>query len=142
MRFLDRGFIIRALLLVMLYSLVLLGEYFLLLYLRTFFETFLIIAVVSSTSLLGLLVSLGPIGHALDSVHESIDSGYYPREPFSLLAGTMFSSILLVTPGLATDLLGALLLIPVLRRLLGRALTRGLQTRLKELYEYLKLYER
>ena len=141
MRFLDRGFIIRALLIIMLYSLVLLGEYFLLLYLRTHFETFLIIAVVTSTSLLGLLASLGPIGRALDSVHESINSGYYPQEPFAMLAGTMFTSLLLVTPGLATDLLGAILLIPVLRRLIGRALTRGLQIRLKELYEYLKLYE-
>ena len=142
MRFLDRGFIIRALLVTMLYSLVLLGEYFLLLYLRDYFETFLIIAAVTSTSLLGLLTSLGPVRRALDAVHESINAGYYPQEPFAMLAGTMFSSLLLVTPGFATDLVGALLLIPVLRRLVGRALTRGLQTRLKELYEYLKLCER
>ena len=141
MRFLDRGFVIRGLLVVMLYSLVPVGEYFLVLLLGTRIDIYLIIVLVAGTSLLGLACCLGPIRRALYAVHESIEAGYYPEGSFKVLAGAFISAVLLVTPGVATDVLGAVLLLPFARRAAGRIVTRGMKLQLKELYEYLKLYE-
>jgi len=142
MQFLDRGFVIRALFVTMLLSLILIGEYFLVLSLKTYFPSNLILSGVSATALIGVLIAVRPLTRALDSVQTSIDAGYYPEEPFARFAGTLVAAFLLVTPGLATDAIGLMLFVPILRRLVGSLITRRMHQRLNELYEYLKLYER
>lgn len=142
MRFLDRGFVVRALLVTMLLFLVLIGEYFIVLSLKTYFPSNLILSGVSATALIGVLIAVRPLSRALDSVQRSIDAGYYPEEEFARFAGTLIAAFLLVTPGLATDAIGFMLFVPILRRLVGALITRRMHQRLNELYEYLKLYER
>jgi UPF0716 protein FxsA len=142
MRFLDRGFLMRMLLLVMLYSLVPFGECYLLLVLGEYLSTYLLLALVAGTALLGMLGMIRPVAGALQAVHTSIDEGYYPEEPFALLAGTLMAGVLLVTPGFVTDALGMLMFVPFVRRAVGGIITSRMRSRLKELYEYIKLYER
>ena len=57
------------------------------------------------------------------------------------LAGTIVGSLLLVTPGFASDAVGFLFFVPLFRHLVGRLVTNRMRDRLKELYEYLKLYD-
>jgi UPF0716 protein FxsA len=142
MRFLDRSFILKLLLLVMLYSLIPFGEFFLLLFLNNYIESFILLSMVAGTTLLGLLLILRPVTTTLVSLHSSIDEGYYPDEPFAMLAGTLFTGVLLLTPGFVSDALGIIFLIPVLRRGIGRLFTKRMHDKLMELYEYIKLYER
>ncbi len=142
MRFLDRGFVFRALLVVMLYSLIPFGECFLLVMLTRYLDRYLLLAGVAATALVGILVSARPITRALETLHKSIDEGRYPAEPFAVLAGTLVAATLLVTPGFITDAFGFILLTPFLRRFLGRLITAPMRPRLTELYEYIKLYER
>ena len=141
MRFLDRGFILRALMVLMLYSLVPFGECLLILAIAEYIDVYLLFAVVAATSLLGLLLSLRPITKVLATLHESIGEGYYPEEPFAMLAGTLLAAVLVLTPGFVTDALGLLLFVPFIRRMAGRLITRPMRNRLKELYEYIKVYE-
>lgn len=142
MRFLDRGFLLRFLLLVLLYSLVPFGECFLLLTLNEHMNTYLMLSLVAGISLVGLLLVIRPLTRTVRSLQESIDDGRYPAGPFAMLAGTLVAGVLLVTPGFAGDLIGFVLLIPFFRRLVGRIITGRMHDRLKELYEYIKLYER
>lgn len=140
-RFLDRGFILKVLLLIMLYSLLPIGEIVLLLYLRDYLGNYLLVALVASTGLLGLTFAYQQLRGCILAIRRSTDSGVFPRGQFMHLAGAFVGAVLLLTPGFVTDVVGLLLFFPLFRTSVGRAITRRMEERLKELYEYLKLYE-
>ena len=138
-RFLDRGFLLRSLLLLMLYSLVPFGESFLLLMLNAYLGIYLLLAMVASSTLLGFFLIVRPITAILAEIDKSVEAGYFPDEPFAMLAGTLVSAVLLLTPGFVTDTIGLLIFLPFLRRWVGRLITKRMDSRLKGLYEYIKL---
>lgn len=140
-RFFDRGFLLRTLLLLLLYSLVPIGEIALLFYLSTLIGVFLTLALLASTGLFGLLISYGAMKRTLKPLRRKIREGYYPEVEFVELAGLLASSLLLVTPGFVTDLAGLVLYSTAVRRRVGRAIVKRLEDRLKELYEYIRLEE-
>ncbi len=139
MRIVDRGFLLKALYLLLLYSLLPVGEIALILYLKPFLGAYLLIALVLFTGLLGATIAWRLVSSALRAVADTVRSGAYPREEFSLLAGSFVAGILLVTPGFITDFAGLLFILPVFRRATGTLITSKLEERLKELYEYMKL---
>ena len=141
-RFLDRGFIIKLLLVVMLFSLIPFGECLLILLLNNYVPTFILLSLVAGTSLVGFTFVVRPLSSALQTLHASIDDGYYPEEQFAILAGTLVAAAFLVTPGFITDALGMILLVRVFRRGAGKLVTYRMRDRLLKLYEYIKLYER
>ena len=141
MRFVDRGFVFKTLYLILLVSAVPIGEIALLLYLESFVGTYLLLALVAATGLIGILVAFRQIRSILASIRKRTDSGEYPEEEFVDLAGALLGSVLLVTPGFVSDVFGLLLILPFLRRLAGRLVTVRMRDRLKEVYEYLKLYD-
>jgi UPF0716 family protein affecting phage T7 exclusion len=53
----------------------------------------------------------------------------------------LLGAVFLITPGFITDFLGFLLFIPFFRNKIGNLITRRMESRLKDIYEYLKLYE-
>ena len=140
-QFLDRGFVLKVLFLIMLCSLLPVADIFLLLYIRDYIGIYLLVALVASTGLLGLLFAYQQIRAILQALRTSVDDGRYPRMEFMNLAGALVASLLLLTPGFVTDLLGILLFLPLLRVFVGRSVNRRMEGRLKELYEYLKLYD-
>ena len=137
--FIDRRFLLKTLYLALLYSLVPFGEIALLLYLKTYFGSYLLLAVVLATGLLGICIAWRQIVLALQSMRHQVDEGRYPEDGFAELAGSLFTGLLLVTPGFVTDVLGLLLIVAIIRRGVGRLITSKLEVRLKELYEYMKL---
>ena len=141
MRFVDRGFVFKTLYLILLVSAVPIGEIALLLYLESFVGTYLLLALVAATGLIGILVAFRQIRSILAAIRKRTDSGEYPEEEFVDLAGALLGSVLLVTPGFVSDVFGLLLILPFLRRLAGRLVTVRMRDRLKEVYEYLKLYD-
>ena len=140
-RFLDRGFLIKLLLTLMLYSLVPIGEFFLLLIVRDYIGPYLTVAAVTATALFGLAFASRSLSSVLREVHRSIDAGYYPEESLRDLAGVLIAALLVLTPGFVTDFLGFVFFVPFLRRFVGRIAIRPMRARLKELYEYVKLYD-
>ena len=141
LRFLDRDFIVRLLFLMLLYSIVPLGEIFLFLYLGELVGNYLVLAVAAIVGLAGVLIAMRQVQGILLRLKVKIKQGIYPGKEFIDLAGILIGSIFLLTPGFVTDLLGFLLFIPPLRDALGRAITKRLDRNLKEIYEYLKLYD-
>jgi len=141
LRFLDRDFIVRMLFLMLLYSIVPLGEIFLFLYLGELVGNYLVLAVAALLGLIGVLIAMKQAQSVLTRLKVKIKQGLYPGAEFVNLVGILFGAIFLLTPGFVTDLLGFLLFIPPFRDVLGRAVTKKLDRNFKEIYEYLKLYD-
>jgi len=141
MRFLDISFILRLLYIVLLCSLIPIADMAVLLELSEILPKYALLSAVTTSGLLGLLFSFLAIRGVLRNMNTKIKEGYYPRIEFFELLGLLPSAFLLITPGFFGDLLGLILLIPTLRRNLGKALAGHTEERFKELYEYLKLYE-
>lgn len=141
LQFLDLGFILRLLYLVLLCSLIPIVDMFLVLELVDFIPKYALLSGITASGLLGLLLSYIVIRKVLDQMHYKIKYGEYPRDEFFELIGLMPAAVLLITPGLIGDLIGLFLLMPALRRALGKALSGETEDKFKELYEYLKIYE-
>lgn len=140
-RFFDREFMVKALFLVLLYSLLPLAEIVLILSVGDVIGKYLTLAITASTGLLGMLVAARQLRGLLDRARARIRSGEYPGAEFVEIAGILVGSILLMTPGFITDTLGLVMFIPAVRRRVGQAITGRLQRRLTEVYEVLRLYD-
>ena len=141
MRFLDSGFILRILYLILLFSLVPIADMYVLLQLVELVPKHILMAVVTATGVCGLFLVFLVIRSVLETMHGRIKDGYYPGVEFFELAGLLIAGVLLITPGFVGDVVGLLLLLPALRRAIGRLVAGSMEERFKELYEYLKLYE-
>ena len=141
LRFFERDFITKLILLFLLYSLLPIGEIFLILYLGGQLGNYLTLALAASTGLVGVLISLARLQETNRRLREKIAAGEYPGAEFVELAGVLVSGVLLLTPGFVTDVLGLMLFLPSIRGAVGRAITRRASRHLKEVYEYLRLYE-
>jgi UPF0716 protein FxsA len=141
LRFFEKDFLTKVLFLFLLYSLLPLGEIFLLLFVGDILGRYFTLTVAASTGLVGVMVALSQLRTVMDSLRRKIRDGVYPGEEFMGMAGILVGGILLLTPGFITDTLGFLLFLPFLRNSVGRMITRRMESQLKEVYEYLKLYE-
>lgn len=140
-RFFDTGFILKLLISVMLISVLPIVEVYLYIFLSCRISTYLIIAALTGSSLAGLIISYGLIKSRLKIIKASINEGEYPEKDFYKLTGLFLASMLLITPGFIGDLLGISILFPGISRKIGCILTRPMEDKVKELYEYIKLYE-
>ena len=141
LRFFERDFITELHFLMLLYSLLPLSEIVVLLFIGDHLGKYFTLTCAASTGLLGVLVALSQLRAATGSLREKVRGGVYPGSEFVSIAGVLIGGILLLTPGFITDVLGFMLLFPGLRDVIGRLITRRMDKQLKELYEYLQLYE-
>jgi len=141
LRFLDREFLVKLIFILLLYSLVPLGEIFLFLFLGDLIGNYLILAIAAVVGLVGILFAVGQIRRTLERLRGKIRRSQYPGKEFVDLVGILVSSVLLLTPGFITDFAGFLLLMPFFREALGRAIAKRMDKSFKEVYEYLRLYD-
>jgi UPF0716 protein FxsA len=138
-RFLDKDFLFRLIFILLLYSIVPIAEIILFMWLGDLVGQWLIVAVAAMLGLFGMLIALREVRVTLARLRARIRRHEYPGAEFIDLAGILVGSVLLLTPGFITDFVGFLLMIPFLRRFLGRAVTRRMDRSLHEVYEYLQL---
>jgi UPF0716 protein FxsA len=140
-RLFDRGFLLRSLYFLLLFALVPVAEIALLIYLSRLFGVFLVLAVLLATGLFGMVASFGEMKRSLVRLKARVREGSYPDSEFRNLAGTIIASLFLVTPGFLSDLAGLVLFFPAVRRRVGHAVTLRMESKMKEIYEYLKMYD-
>jgi UPF0716 protein FxsA len=140
-RFFDAGFILKLLIIIMLISLLPIAEIYIFIFLSARMSTYILVASLLTSGLIGLGLSYSIIRTKLRVIKGQIDRGNYPEDEFHSLAGVILASILIITPGFLGDLIGLLMLLPGLSRKAGRSVTRPMEPQIKEIYEYLKLYE-
>ena len=141
LKFLEKDFLTKLLLLILLYSLLPLSEVVLLLHLGGVMGRYMTLACAASTGLFGVLIAINQLRTVLISLKGKIREGVYPGKEFVTIAGVLAGGLLLLTPGFITDMFGFLLFFPLFRNLIGRIITGRMEKQLKEVYEYLKLYE-
>ena len=118
--------------LVLLFTLVPLVELYLLIRLGTYIGAVDTIAIVIGTGLAGGLLAKSQGLAVLDRIRSEINQGRPPAE--SLFDGLLIliAGAMLITPGLLTDGLGLLLLIPWSRQVLKSWLKRKIQEKISE----------
>ena len=139
LRFMDRDFLFKMIFVLLLYSLVPLAEIFLFLYLGDLIGNYLVLAFAAVAGLAGVPIAYGQIQRALEKLRERIRAGRPHVRELVDLGGILAAGIFLITPGFITDILGYLMLVPVIRETFGRALARRMKRSFRDLYESLRL---
>lgn len=137
--FLDRGYLFKIILVLLLCSLVPLAEIFLYIALGNLIGNYLTLALAAVAGVPGALLALGQVQRTWVKLREKIRTEEYPGREFTDLAGVLAGGLLLVTPGFITDLFGYCLMIPIFREALGRAIVKKLGRSFRDVYEYLRL---
>lgn len=137
----DKYLILKILLWGLLLSLIPLGEVVFLIYLARHMGTSFVPALAGSISFFGFFICYQELKSAGAKVMAKVTEGQYPEKEFAMFAGSFVCAVLFISIGFVTDLLAVFLLFPTLRSTVGSLFTRRSQNRLKELYEYLKLYQ-
>jgi len=141
MRLFQKDFIFKLLLLALFYSLIPLAEIVLILHVGGIFGNYLVIALTAALSLLGILIAFGEIDALIKQVKRKLKNGDYPGKEFIGIAGVLAGALLMISPGFITDAIGLCLFIPVIRNCVGKLITSKMENQLKDIYEYLKLYD-
>jgi UPF0716 protein FxsA len=141
LNFFEREFILRVLYLILLFSLFILADSYVLLRISDHMGMYAALAITASTGLVGFLYLWSKIKKSIQTIKQKTLQGNYPQKEFSLLAGQIITCFFLIGPGLFTDFIGLWLLIPAICRSTGKFITQRIDNQLKEAYEYLKIYE-
>jgi UPF0716 protein FxsA len=139
LKFLDRDYFFKIILILLLYSLVPLAEIFLFLALGNLIGNYLTLALAAVAGVAGALLALDQVQRTQAKLRARIRKGEYPGREFADLAGMLAGGLLLITPGFITDLFGYGLMIPFFREALGRAIVQKLDRSFRDIYEYLRL---
>jgi UPF0716 protein FxsA len=138
-KFLDRDYLFKLIAFLLAYSVVPIGEIIFFIYLGNLIGNYYTIALAAVAGVGGALAALGQAQRTLAKLRARVREGEYPGQELIELAGILAASLLLLTPGFITDVLGYVLLVPVVRDAVGRAVVRKLDRSFHEIYDYLRL---
>lgn len=141
LKFFEMPFILSFLTLLMLLGLIPVLEFFLLYQFAQIWGIYLALSLTIASSLVGFVLVFLFIRNLVFQLKVEIKNGVFPEKAFSGLIALFFSSLLLAIPGFFTNLLSFLLFVPIFRYPAGKLLVRFLKLPLKEIYEYIKLYD-
>jgi len=140
-RLFQKEFIFKLLLIALLYSLLPLAEIVLILHVGGIFGNYLVIAATAALALLGILIAFGEIETLIKQTKIKLKNGEDPGKEFIGIAGVLAGALLMISPGFITDAIGLCLFIPIIRNCVGKLITSRMENQLKDIYEYLKLYD-
>lgn len=137
--FLDRDFLFKLILALLVYSLVPLGEIFLFVYVGSLIGNYLVLVLAAVVGVGGAIAGLGQVRRIASELRALLSRGSYAGPQLVHLAGLVAAAILLVTPGFLTDIAGFLLLVPSLRGWAGRRFASVLRKQYRDVYDRLRL---
>jgi UPF0716 protein FxsA len=141
LRIFERDFVVKLLFGVLLCSLLILADGFVLYLLARLFGVLLVLAAEATLSLVATFVVIDAARRLLERMRTQIREGVYPLKLFRATVGCLAGGILLIVPGFLSSAVGLLLFVPGMRYLTGTLLTSNLGTELPKVYEFLKLSE-
>jgi UPF0716 protein FxsA len=137
--FFDRDYLFKIILVLLAWSLVPLGEIFLFIYLGSLIGNSLVLILAAVVGAVGALVGVVQARRAAATLRAALARGSHPGREAVDMAGLLVSALLLITPGFVTDAVGFLLLAPSLRAWLGKRIAAVLRTRVRDVYDRLRL---
>jgi UPF0716 protein FxsA len=127
--------------LLLLWALVPLADVMLMFAIGTVVGITLVLAVAAATTLVGILVVAAEVRAEVAGLRRGVEAGEPPGGELESIAGLLAAALLLLCPGLVTDLAGFILMSPRPRRRAGAAILAGMGIDAKAIHEYLKLSE-
>jgi UPF0716 protein FxsA len=137
--FLDRDYLFKLILALLVYSLVPIGEIFLFVYIGSVIGNYLVLILAAVVGVVGALAGIAQARRVASGLRAVLARGSYAGPQLVDAAGLMAAAIFLVTPGFLTDIAGFLLLVPSLRVWVGRRVASVLRKRSREVYDRLRL---
>lgn len=131
--------VVRTLFRGLLASLLLLADGYALIIISRQLGTYLLLAILASTGLVGVVAVLTNYRSTLDRMWRVVTAGRYPRSEFRRMSSLLVAAALLVIPGVVSDAVGVVLLTRVGGWMLGAIIERRNRQRFEELYEHLRL---
>ena len=138
LKFLDRDYLFKLILLLLAYSLVPIAEIVLFIYLGNLIGNYLTFALAAVAGIGGGFAALSQVQRTRERLMTKIRQGEDPTQEVVDGAGLLVSGVLLVTPGFVTDVLGYVLLIPVVRAAAGRLVVKKLGRTFSDIHDYLR----
>jgi UPF0716 protein FxsA len=142
LRFLDRDYLFKLILFLLVYALVPVAEIVLFIYLGNLIGNYLTFALAAVAGIGGALAALSQGQRIGGRLEAKIRQGADPGAELVEGAGILAAAILLVTPGFITDVLGYVLLIPAVRTAVGRLIVRKMGRTFGSFREYLQAHVR
>jgi UPF0716 protein FxsA len=137
--FFDRDFLFKLILALLAWSLIPLGEIFLFIFLASLIGNSLVLILAAVAGVVGVCAGISQARRAASRLRAALSAGSYPGRDAIDLGGLIVSAVLLITPGFLTDAAGFLLLVPSLRSWVGKRLAFVMESRLRDVYDRLKL---
>lgn len=135
----DRSYLYRVIVLLLVYAIVPVGEIILFVYLGNVIGNYLILVIAAVAGLPGAIMMLDRARRYAAALRSRIAERRPARAELHDLAALVAGALLLVTPGFVTDACGYLLFIPGVRRGVARLIGRALSHRSRDIAEYLGL---
>lgn len=136
---LDRDFLFKLILALLVYSLVPLGEIFLFVYVGSLIGNYLVLVIAAVVGVAGVMAGLGQVRRCVSELRALLARGSWAGPQIADMAGLAAAALLLVTPGFLTDIAGLLLLVPSLRARAGRRFAAMMKRQHREVYDRLRL---
>lgn len=141
LRFIEKDYLFKLIFALAVYALVPFAEILFVIYLGYLIGNWLVVVLAVLAGLPGVLIAQSQLQEILPRLRGKIRGGQYPGAEMADLLGILVAGVFLVTPGFITDVLGYLLLVPVLRTVLARALAKKLDRGMRDFSNYLRLRE-
>jgi UPF0716 protein FxsA len=136
-RFLERDYLFKLILFLLVYAAVPVGEIFLFIWLGNLIGNYLTFALAAVAGVVGAFVALSQGLRIWAKLREKLGRGADPTEQLVDAAGLLVSAVLLVTPGFFTDLVGYALLVPAARVAVGTFVVRKMGRTVEDVRAYL-----
>jgi len=137
----EKDYLFKLILALALFALVPFVEILFVIYLGYLIGNWLVVVLAVLAGLPGVLVGHAQLEDIRDRIRARIRAGAFPGSELSDLLCVLVAGALLLTPGFLTDILGYLLLVPLVRSAVARMLARKLDRGLHDIYEYFRLRE-
>lgn len=143
LKFIDRASVTKTLFRFLLIALFPIIDIWLLIFLSSLIPTHynLLLAILLTLGLTGFFIIFLIIRRELNEIQFMIKNGIFPEKQFYKLAGSFLITWFLISPGILSSLAGFFFLIPALKTIVGKAITKNIHKDIKDVYEYIKLYE-
>ena len=140
LKLLNRDKIAQYIYTILFLSLITVFDFFALFLIGYMIGIYLYIAGITTISFIGALLIVKLLKRTITTLENKHDIGVFPEVEFHHITTILFSSLLIIFPGIVSSTIGFILIIPYFRHFIGRILSKRLKLDWYAVYEYKEIY--
>ncbi len=143
LKLLNRDKISKYIYTILFVSLITIVDFFTLFIFSEMIGIYLYLAIITTVTLLGVSILINFIKTQIVRLEKKHDVRIFPEEEFYHITALFITSIFIIFPGIISSILGLIIIIiPQLRVLIGRILSKRLKLDWYAVYEYKEIYNK